>query len=135
VNSYISLGLISATAKRVNKQLAASYEDLKKKITSSPYLHIDETGHKSKGKRGCGWIFTNREASLLKLTNSRASKVLESVLGKYQRQVISDRYGAYNYFEAEKRQICWSHIKRDFERFAHSSTKLVSERKKAIRTI
>jgi transposase len=119
-NLDISLGLISNTAKRVNKQLEANYQGIKEKITSSPYLHIDETGHKNKGKKGWAWIFTNRETSLLKLSSSRGRQVLKSVLGKYEGQVISDRYGAYTYFEAEKRQICWSHIKRDFERFAHS---------------
>jgi transposase len=46
--------------------------------------------------------------------------VLEKVVGKYQGNVISDRYGVYNYFKQEKRQICWSHLSRDFERFAHS---------------
>jgi transposase len=102
------------------------------KITSSPYLHIDETGHKSKAKRGWAWIFTSREVSLLKLSSSRGSKVLESVLGKYEGQVISDRYGAYNYFEAEKRQICWSDIQRDFERFAHSLNPSLPEQGKRL---
>jgi len=131
-NLDISLGLISDTAKRVNKELAASYQDLKEKITSSPYLHIDETGHKNKGKKGWAWIFTNRETSLLKLSSSRGRQVLKSVLGKYEGQVISDRYGAYTYFEAEKRQICWSHIKRDFERFAHSLNPSLSAKGKRL---
>jgi transposase len=56
----------------------------------------------------------------LKLTASRGKKVLQSVLPGYEGWVISDRYGAYRYFQEEKRQICWSHLKRDFERFAHS---------------
>jgi transposase len=41
--------------------------------------------------------------------------------------VISDRYGAYNYFQEGKRQICWSHLGRDYERFAHSSNPSLSE--------
>jgi len=131
-NLDISLGLISDTAKRVNKELAVSYQDLKEKITSSPYLHIDETGHKNKGKRGWAWIFTNRETSLLKLSSSRGRQVLKSVLGKYEGQVISDRFGAYTYFEAEKRQICWSHIQRDFERFAHSLNPSLSKQGKRL---
>jgi transposase len=131
-NLDISLGLISNTAKRVNKQLEANYEALREKIRSSPYLHIDETGHKSKGKRGWAWIFTNKETSLLKLSFSRGKQVLEKVLGKYEGQVISDRYGAYNYFQPEQRQICWSHIQRDFERFAHSSNSILSEEGKRL---
>jgi transposase len=45
---------------------------------------------------------------------------LAEVLGNYEGYVISDRYGAYNYSDENKRQICWSHLQRDFERFAHS---------------
>ncbi len=33
----------------------------------------------------------------------------------------TDRYAAYNYFNSDNRQVCWSHLSRDFERFAHSS--------------
>lgn len=58
--------------------------------------------------------------SVLKLTSSRGKKVLQSILSTYEGQIISDRYGAYRHFEDEKRQICWSHLKRDFQRFAHS---------------
>ena len=35
--------------------------------------------------------------------------------------IITDRYAAYNYFNADERQVCWSHLARDFERFANSS--------------
>lgn len=121
-NLPISLGLISKTAERVNQALEKEYSNIEKEIVSSGYLHIDETGHKMKGERGWGWIFTTRSHSLLKLSNSRGKKVLEEVLeNKYNGYVISDRYGAYTYFSADKRQICWSHLQRDFERFAHSS--------------
>ena len=121
-NLPISLGLISNTAKRVNNQLIASYSKLQEEILSSTYLHIDETSHKSMGQRGWAWIFSNRSHSLLKLSISRGKKVLSEVLGKdYRGYVISDRYGAYSYFKSCQRQICWSHLQRDFERFAHST--------------
>jgi transposase len=116
----VSLGLVSATEKRVARKLMPFYQEIASQIEDSPYLHIDETGHKSQGKRGWGWMFTTRDVSLLKLTSSRGKKVLESTLPAYEGWVISDRYGAYRYFEEGKRQICWSHLKRDFQRFAHS---------------
>jgi transposase len=123
----ISLGLVSITEKRVSYKLKSSYEELCEKMETSPYLHIDETGHKCKGKRGWGWMFTNRQMSVLKLTTSRGKKVLQSILPDYEGQVISDRYGAYRHFEDEKRQICWSHLKRDFQRFTHSQNDALAE--------
>ena len=75
-NLTISLGLVSATEKRVNKTLASTYKDLVSQMEDSAYLHIDETGHNCRGKKGWGWMFTNRDMSVLKLTSSRGKKVL-----------------------------------------------------------
>jgi transposase len=111
----ISLGLVSNTEKRVRRNLKSSYEEL-----VSAYLHIDKTGHKCQGKRGWGWMLTSRDVSVLKLASSRGKKVLQALLPSYEGKIISDRYGAYRYFDPNKRQICWSHLKRDFYRFAHS---------------
>jgi transposase len=99
----ISLGLISNTAKRVNKQLGGNYEDLQEQVACSSYMHIDETGHKNKGKRGWAWVFTNKNSTVLHLSSSRGKKVLADVLGNYEGYVIRDRYGAYNYFDENKR--------------------------------
>ena len=125
-NLPISLGLVSMSEKRVSQKLKSSYESLIEQIEDSSYLHIDETGHKCQGKRGWGWIFTTREMSVLKLTASRGKKVLQSALPAYEGWIISDRYGAYRHFEDEKRQICWSHLDRDFQRFAHSRDSLLA---------
>lgn len=126
-NLPISLGLVSNTAKRVHQQLSLPYQNIEEKLTKSSYLHIDETGHKSQGKKGWAWIFTNNSHTLLKLTLSRSKKVLEKVLGKaYRGYVISDRYSSYNYFLSSQRQICWSHLQRDFERLAQSSNATLS---------
>jgi transposase len=83
-------------------------------------VHIDEAGHRYKGQRGWAWIVTSKQTSVLKLSHSRGKKVLQELVGKYGGCVISDGYGGYNYFKSENRQICWSNLLRDFERFAHS---------------
>jgi transposase len=75
-NLTISLGLVSATEKRVNKTLASTYKDLVNQMEGSAYLPIDETGHNCRGKKVWGWMFTNRDMSVLKLTSSRGKKIL-----------------------------------------------------------
>ena len=116
----ISLGTVSNTEHRVSLKCAKSYEELHQKIQSTDLLHIDETGHRLQGKRGWAWVFANSKATLIKLTQSRGAKVLEEMLPGYAGRVVSDRYSSYSYFSAEKRQVCWSHLLRDFERFAQS---------------
>lgn len=119
-NLNISLGLIANTAQRVNKSLKAPYKALEEEIKQSKVVHIDETGHRNKGKRGWGWVFTNQISTLIKLTHTRGQKVLTELLKDYSGYVVSDRYPVYYYFASERRQLCWSHLLRDFERFANS---------------
>ncbi len=59
-NLLISLGLICNTTKRVSKRLEKPYQELQKEVLASPYVHIDETGHRHKGQRGWAWIVTSK---------------------------------------------------------------------------
>lgn len=116
----ISLGTLSNTEHRVSMKCEKSYEQLHGKIQDADLLHIDETGHRLQGKRGWAWVFANDVTTLIKLGQSRGAKVLHEMLPEYDGKVISDRYSSYSYFLDEKRQVCWSHLMRDFERFAQS---------------
>ncbi len=118
----ISLGTVSHNEARVAEKCKESYEDIELNLSYSALVHMDETSHYNKGKLGWCWGFFSTEHSLIKLTASRGMKVLEnSVFGKSDNIIVTDRYAAYNYFDEENRQICWSHLARDFERFTHSA--------------
>jgi transposase len=97
-----------------------SYEEIHEEVQKAELLHIDETGHRLQGKRGWAWVFANSQTTLIKLKESRGAKVLQEMLPGYEGKIISDRYSSYSYFSEEKRQVCWSHLSRDFERFAQS---------------
>ena len=116
----ISLGTLSNTEHRVSLKCEKSYAELHEKVQKSDLLHIDETGHQLQGKRGWAWVFTNNKTTLITLRDSRGSKVLKEILPEYAGKIVSDRYSSYSYFAEEKRQVCWSHLLRDFERFAQS---------------
>ena len=126
-NLDVSLGLISNTEERVSKGLAGKYEELREQALESEYLHMDETGHRQKGKRGWCWLAANEETCVFKLDQSRGTKALERFIPDYQGKVISDRYPVYNIYEKENRQICLAHLRRDFKRFAHSKNEHLSK--------
>ncbi|MBS9529058.1 IS66 family transposase, partial [Wolbachia endosymbiont of Ceratitis capitata] len=120
-NLNISVGSISNSEHRVASKCEKTYEQIEQEISRSKVLHIDETSHYNKGKLGWCWMFASNEASFIKLTDSRGMKVLKnSAFCNCNSLVVTDRYAAYNYFSDEKRQICWAHLIRDFERLAHS---------------
>lgn len=120
-NLNISVGSISNSEHRVASKCEKTYEQIKQEISRSKVLHIDETSHYNKGKLAWCWMFASNTASFVKLTESRGMKVLKnSVCCNRNSLVVTDRYAAYNYFSDEKRQICWAHLTRDFERLVHS---------------
>lgn len=123
----VSLGLISKTEERVSKKLKGEYENLHRQVQEADLLCIDETGHKSRNNKRWCWFFGNKNVSFFKLANSRGAKVLKAVLPGYLGNVISDRYAAYSLFNSSKRQVCLAHLRRDFKRFAHSSSNAISE--------
>lgn len=120
-NLNISIGSVSNSEFRVASKCQEMYEKIEQEVSKSKILHIDETSHYNKGKLGWCWMFTSNIGSFVKLTSSRGMKVLEnSAFGRGNDLVVTDRYAAYNYFPSKKRQICWAHLARDFERLAHS---------------
>ena len=120
-NVSISVGTVSNNEARITTKCNEAYEDIELALSYSPLVHMDETSHYNKGKLGWCWGFFSEDASLIKLEKTRGKKVLEnSVFGPKDSVIVTDRYAAYNYFDEANRQLCWSHLARDFERFAHS---------------
>ncbi len=120
-NLNISIGSVSNSEFRVASRCNEAYGQVEDEVRASKVLHIDETGHYTKGKAGWCWMFTNNEASFIKLADSRGMKFLKnSTFSDYKSLVVTDRYAVYNYFSNEKRQICWAHLLRNFERLSNS---------------
>lgn len=121
-NLKISVGSISNNEFRISNKCLSIYEQIELELSYSKLIHIDETSHYNKGVLGWCWLFADKFASLIKLESSRSKKVLlNSVFDPDNQIIVTDRYAVYNYFNSDNRQVCWSHLSRDFERFAHSS--------------
>jgi transposase len=67
------------------------------------------------------WVVAGRR-QCWKIAPSRRQAMVKSFLPEYEGLVTSDRYAAYNVFNRERRQVCWAHLARDFERMAHRLT-------------
>lgn len=125
-NLNISIGSVSNSEGRVASKCKEAYERVEEEVKASKVLHIDETSHYTKGKQGWCWMFTNNEASFIKLADSRTREFLSnSTFSNYKNLVVTDRLPVYNHFNNEKRQICWAHLLRDFERLSNSWNKEV----------
>lgn len=73
------------------------------------------------GKRTLWGAFTAR-AAVMRIAPDRHQRELLALLGEeFAGIACSDRWWAYNAFQPERRQVCWSHLLRDFTAHAEGS--------------
>jgi transposase len=108
------VGLCQETA----EALAETYAEIAERVRSESVVNVDETSWRQAGKRPWIWTMVGKQATLFEVLTRRNSDSLKALLGAdYEGTVISDRYSAYKYLSVDRRAICWSHLKRDFQSF------------------
>jgi transposase len=111
----LSSGTVDAIVQRTGAALAAPYEDLLGHIRAAPAVNVDETGWRLRGAKRTLWGAFTTSAALLRIAPDRHERELAALLGdEFTGTCCSDRWWAYNTFDPEKRQVCWSHLARDF---------------------
>ncbi|HMC94220.1 MAG TPA: IS66 family transposase [Polyangia bacterium] len=111
----ISTGTIDAILARAADALADPYEDLLDRVRAAGAINMDETGWRLQGAQRTLWgAFTERHA-VLQVTDSRHEEHARAILGDTTAVVCSDRWWAYSHLALARRQICWSHLQRDFQ--------------------
>lgn len=114
-SSRISTGTVDAILARTADALALPCEDLLARVRSAGAVNMDETGWRLRGGQRAIWgMFTERHA-ILQITASRHDDHAKHLLGASSAIVTSDRWWAYNHLPIRRRQLCWSHLQRDFE--------------------
>jgi transposase len=87
---------------------------------------MDETGHRRDGLSQWLWGVMSAQAAFFSVEKSRGKKVIAQLMDDFNQIVTSDRYAAYNYFDSDKRQVCWAHLKRDFTKLSEKKDGVVS---------
>lgn len=129
----ISLGSVHALEQATSAALEQPYREALEAVREAPVINADETGWRKGNKlKGWLWVATTPALSVFHVDRYRSKKALERFLGKPKGVVGSDRAGAYA--DVENRQVCWSHLDRDFKKFvdrggnaAHLGEKLRNE--------
>ncbi len=115
----LSLGSISNLEQGTSGAVASPVEEVKRAITAEPIVHADETGWFEKGKRAWLWVGVTAQMALFMIDGHRSTASAKRLLGAlFGGILVSDRYSAYNWIDAKRRQVCWSHLIRDFKSFA-----------------
>ena len=118
----VATGTVDAIVQRAGAALAEPYQELLDHVRSAPAVNVDETGWRLRGGKRTLWGAFTPRAALLRVAPDRHERELFALLGEeFAGIACSDRWWAYNAFEPERRQVCWSHLLRDFTAHAEGS--------------
>jgi transposase len=111
----IAVGTIDAILTRIAETLAPVYEELLEQTRTAGALNIDETGWYLSGEPRTLWGAFGKRTAVLRIAPDRGKQHLHGLIGaEFAGIVGSDRFSAYNSLDPEQRQVCWSHLRRDF---------------------
>jgi transposase len=112
----ISTGMISKLEKQSAAALAEPYDELARSVLEAEAVNIDETGWREDRRKAWLWVTVTAVATVFTIARHRSAAVARRLLGDKEDQVVSsDRFKSYDWLWAYWRQVCWSHLRRDFQ--------------------
>ena len=113
----ISLGTVANLRAEVSEALAPAHAEAIEVVRAAPVKNVDETSWKLAGKLCWLWVAATSTVAVFLIHAKRSAKALAALLGeKVQGLVCSDRWSVYDRLSPFCRQICWAHLKRDFQK-------------------
>jgi transposase len=112
----LSSGSVDAICQHASTALEDSYSALRDWILAQDAVHVDETGWRTAGDSRALWAAATEGASIFEIAEHCNREQFNELIGDYTGIVISDRCNGYEHLDPHQRQVCWSHIQRDFRR-------------------
>lgn len=115
LNVKISLGSVPKLEGKVSAALEAPVEEAKAFVKEADVVHMDETGWRERLKRAWLWVATTPQVTVFLVAASRGADVAKKLLGEdFKGHLVTDRWSAYNWVATALRQLCMSHLLRDW---------------------
>jgi transposase len=112
----LSTGTVDAICQRASRALAGPHAQLQDWVSEQAVLHVDETGWRTAGDSRALWAATNTRAALFEIAEHCNREQFDELIGPFSGIIVSDRWPGYEHLDPEQRQVCWSHLQRDFRR-------------------
>jgi hypothetical protein len=123
----IGRGTINRMRQEVSEAVASSVDEAMSYVQQQDVINCDETGYRQQNKDGNNpdnkkawiWVLVTPLVSVFMITLSRSQEIARELIGEgFTGYVGSDRYSSYSWLQEEQRQLCWSHLLRDFQAMA-----------------
>ena len=126
----MSVGTVNRLRNEASEALSMAVLEAKDYIQSAPIVNADETsfsqgnsdGNNGENKQGWLWVAVTPDINYFQVSLSRSQQEAKNLLGKDFKGILgSDRYVGYNWLDVEQRQLCWAHLKREFQKILERS--------------
>lgn len=111
----LALGSVTNVEKLVSASLIEPVEEARNYVRTC-HTNADETGWRENKCKAWLWVFATSLVSVFVIAKSRGGDVAKAALGEdFQAMLTTDRWSAYHWVDVIRRQLCWSHLTRDFQ--------------------
>jgi transposase len=115
----IALGTIANREQELSAALASAHEDVRRAVADAAVKHIDETGWKQAGRKRWLWAVAIPSMVYFLIHPRRNLDALKRAAGERLGGILcSDRWCMYDDWPGGRRQLCWAHVKRNWEKKA-----------------
>jgi transposase len=113
----IALGTVVNLEQEMSAALAAPHAEALAAVRQAEIKHADETSWKLTGKLCWLWAAATIGVAAFVIHAKRSALGLAAILGTEIHGILcSDRWSVYDAVPPERRQVCWAHLKRDFQK-------------------
>ena len=114
----ISLGKVAGLEQEMSEALQPAYNEAVAEVRAAASKHVDETGWKKAGRKRWLWAAATNRVVVFLIHARRNLVALKALLGETIVGFIhSDRWKVYNEIPTRQRQLCWAHLRRNFEKW------------------
>jgi transposase len=113
----IALGTVSHLEQEVSGALEPAHREALEAVRQAEVKFADETSWKLWGKLCWLWAAATTSVAAFVIHAKRSAQGLAALLGETIDGIVhSDRWHVYLQIPEERRQLCWAHLKRDFQK-------------------
>ena len=111
----LSVGAIHEITERAAAATQAAVDDIGVQLAAAGAKHCDETGWRHRGNRAWVWVVCSAIGAMFRIDENRSRAAFERLLPHLQGVIHTDRWRVYDIIEAELRQLCHAHLRRDIQ--------------------
>jgi transposase len=112
----LCVGTIANLEQATVQAVAEPVEEARGYVRQQAAAYLDETGWREGRQRAWLWTAVTACVTVFVVRLSRGAKVAHELLGEhFWGYLVTDRWSAYTWYPAWRRQVCWAHLLRDIE--------------------